>query len=620
MGLIRYVPAQRLQGPAEPAAQGAQPAPPAPVSAPPAPVPDPPAPVSARSGQRLAQPAPPPAPPAGPGTTGLGTTGLGTTGLGTTGLGTTGLRRTPAANGQPATAPGQPGPPPPGRVNGSSGPQAGASAPAPPPPASPRPPAPATAPPKPGAQNGGGQNLGGQNLGGQNLGGQSPSSSPHQNTQVDQREPANEWQRGASRGLRSVAARETWAGRHRPADNRVLAGVAAALADMIGVGVLAARWALVALTFFGGVGIAVYVVAWLFLPSEGSDRAIAGAALGDRRTVQLVLAAASALIVLMVCISLLGSTALLGAVSPGLVSLAGLVAIWRHAGPDDRVAARRLAGQLSGASPAAVPTRRRLLVAVARFLAGAALVAICTSTLLRPKHLNGTDLTVALAALGVIAGFALILAPWWLRLGRELSGERRERARAEQRAEIAEHLHDSVLQTLALIQRAANDPHQVQRLARAQERQLRAWLFDGAPRGPMGLEEPGTVSEALASLQQEVESVHGVRVEVVTVGDTALDERSRALVAAAREAVVNSAKWSEAEVVSIYAEVEPEMISVFVRDRGRGFDPKTVAQDRKGISESIKARVSRNGGTATVRSAPGKGTEVALRLPRRAQG
>jgi signal transduction histidine kinase len=388
---------------------------------------------------------------------------------------------------------------------------------------------------------------------------------------------------------------------------------------MIGVSVLAARWALIALTFFGGVGIAIYIAAWLFLPSEGRDEPIASAALANRGTVQLVLAGASVLVVLMVCVSLLGSTALLGAVSPGLVSLAGLVAIWRHAGPDDRVAAQRLAGLLSGASPTAVPTRRRLLVAVVRFLAGAALIAVGTSTLLLPKHLNGTDLTIALAALGVIAGFALILAPWWLRLGRELSGERRERARAEERAEMAEHLHDSVLQTLALIQRAASDPHQVQRLARAQERELRAWLFDGAQRGPMGLEDPVTVSEALASIQQDVEGVHGVRVEVVTVGDAPLDERSRALVAAAREAAVNSAKWSGAELVSIFAEVEPDEISVFVRDRGRGFDPAAVARDRKGISESIKARVTRNGGTATVRSSPGQGTEVALKMARPAQ-
>ena len=235
---------------------------------------------------------------------------------------------------------------------------------------------------------------------------------------------------------------------------------------MIGVSVLAARWALVALSFFGGVGIAIYIAAWLFIPNEGTDTPIATAALADRRTVQLVLAGASGLIVLMVCATLLGTTALLGAVSPGLVSLAGLVAVWRHAGPDDRVAAHRLAGLMVGAGPATVPTRRRLFAAVLRFVGGAALIAICTSTLLKPKHLNETDLTVALAALGVIAGFALILAPWWLRLGRELSGERRERARAEERAEMAEHLHDSVLQTLALIQRSASDPQQVQRLAR----------------------------------------------------------------------------------------------------------------------------------------------------------
>ncbi|HXW81473.1 MAG TPA: ATP-binding protein, partial [Acidimicrobiales bacterium] len=170
-----------------------------------------------------------------------------------------------------------------------------------------------------------------------------------------------------------------------------------------------------------------------------------------------------------------------------------------------------------------------------------------------------------------------------------------------------------------LIQRAASDPQQVQRLARAQERQLRSWLFDGAVGSPMGLEEPDTVSAALGSLQQEVESVHGIRVEVVTVGDSPLDERSRALMAAAREAVVNAAKWSDADLVSIFAEVEPENISVFVRDRGIGFDPAAVANDRKGISESIHARISRNGGSATVRSTPGEGTEVALKLPSKAQ-
>jgi signal transduction histidine kinase len=394
--------------------------------------------------------------------------------------------------------------------------------------------------------------------------------------------------------------------------------VASALAETIGVSVLAARWALVALTCVGGAGFVIYVAGWLFLPSEGADQPIARTAFSDRRTVSLVLAAVSLLIVLLVSASVLGASPLLGIVSPGIISLACLVAIWRHADADDRAAARRLAGLLSGTSPTAVPTWRRLVGALVRLLVGAVLIAIGTSTLLQPGHLNGADLTVAFAALGVIAGFALVLAPWWLRLGRELSGERRERARAEERAEMAEHLHDSVLQTLALIQRASGDPQQVQRLARAQERQLRSWLFDGPPGGVTGLAEPATVSEGLLAMQQDIESVHGLRVEVVTVGDAPLDERSRALLAAAREAVVNAAKWSGADLVSIFAEVEPDEISVFVRDRGKGFEPGTVARDRKGISESIHARVNRNGGSSSVRSALGEGTEVALKMPRRA--
>ena len=374
---------------------------------------------------------------------------------------------------------------------------------------------------------------------------------------------------------------------------------------------------MVALTFFGGAGLAIYIAGWLFIPAEGSDEAIASAALADHHTLSLVSAVASLLIVVLIGLSLLGSAPFLGAVSPGVVSLACLVAVWLHAGPDDRAAVRRLARLLNGGEPLALTTRRRVAGALARVAIGAALIIAGTSTLLVPKHLTRADLEEALAALGVVAGFALILAPWWLRLGRDLAGERRERARAEERAEMAEHLHDSVLQTLALIQRSAGDQQQVQRLARAQERQLRAWLFDGQARGPMGLDEPATVSEALLALQQEVEEGHGLKVEVVTVGDAALDERSRALLAAAREAVVNAAKWSAADLVSIFAEVEPEEISLFVRDRGRGFEPAQIAPDRKGISESIYARVGRNGGTASVRSSPGEGTEVSLKMPRK---
>jgi signal transduction histidine kinase len=401
----------------------------------------------------------------------------------------------------------------------------------------------------------------------------------------------------------------------RSSDNRALAGVASALGEALGVSTAAARVAFVALSFAGGAGLAAYIILWLVLPGQASEQAIVHRAIGDRRTLQLVLASATVLAAVMVAAEVLGAGALLGVVSPGAVCLAGLVAVWRHADADDKAAVQRVAGQLSG-NPAGASTRR-LFSSGARLLVGVLLVAGGTSAFLDPKHLSGADLRALLATVVVLLGFAVVFAPWWLRLGRELASERRERARAQERAEMAAHLHDSVLQTLALIQRSAGDPQQVKRLARAQERQLRAWLFDGAPAGPLVAGDAVSISEALMSVQRDVEADHGVSVEVVTVGDAPLDDRLRALVAAAREATVNAAKWSRAELVSVYAEVEPDAVSVFVRDRGQGFDPSGVGADRKGISESICARVSRCGGTAQVRSSPGEGTEVALHVPRR---
>ncbi len=316
-----------------------------------------------------------------------------------------------------------------------------------------------------------------------------PSGTPGPNAQAAQ------WPRASTRGWSSLISRETWSGVRRPRQ-RVLGGVASALAETVGVSVLAARWALVALTCVGGAGFVIYIAGWLFLPSEGAEQPIARTAFSDRRTVSLVLAAVSLLIVLMVSASVLGASTLLGIVSPGIISLACLVAVWRHADADDRAAARRLAGLLSGTSPTAVPTWRRVVGALVRLLVGAALIAVGTSTLLQPGHLNGADLTVAFAALGVIAGFALVLAPWWLRLGRELSGERRERARAEERAEMAEHLHDSVLQTLALIQRAAGDPQQVQRLARARSGNCAPGFSTGRPAASQGWPNPALFPRA----------------------------------------------------------------------------------------------------------------------------
>ena len=404
-----------------------------------------------------------------------------------------------------------------------------------------------------------------------------------------------------------------WGQLRRSADDRAVAGVAGALAHKLNVTPLAARAAFVALSFAGGLGIALYLAAWLWVPPADGGEPVLRRALADHRTLALVAAAASGLGALMVAVSALGSVPLLGLFSPGLISLPALIAVWRDAGTGDRDAIRRFVGVVSGAGVAASPTGRRLVLAGARLAVGLLLIAAGTSTLVAPKHLNGADIVVAFAAIGVVAGVSLILAPWWFRLGRELSAERRERARAEERAEVAAHVHDSVLHTLALIQRSAEDPQQVQRLARAQERELRSWLFGGG-RAPANL--PPSLAAALAVVQRDVEADHGVRVELVTVGDAALDEQLGALVAAAREAAVNSAKWSGDDVVSIYAEVEPELVSVFVRDRGKGFDPGAVAPDRKGLSESVHARMRRNGGTSSVRSTIGEGTEVIVTMPR----
>ncbi len=217
----------------------------------------------------------------------------------------------------------------------------------------------------------------------------------------------------------------------------------------------------------------------------------------------------------------------------------------------------------------------------------------------------------------VIAAIAVVLGPWWLRIARDSVEERQARIRAEERAEMATRVHDSVLQTLALIQRRSADPHQVVQLARAQERELRAWLFDG--RAPGSLDgQATTVADGIRLIQQEVEAQHGMAVEAVTVGDCPLDDDLTAMLAAAREATVNAAKWSGAEVVSLFAEVEPDAVSLFVRDRGRGFDPGAVPADRKGLAESVHARMARRGGVVSVRSSPGEGTEVTLTMARAA--
>jgi signal transduction histidine kinase len=211
----------------------------------------------------------------------------------------------------------------------------------------------------------------------------------------------------------------------------------------------------------------------------------------------------------------------------------------------------------------------------------------------------------------ILIGVVLVTAPLWRRLLDSRAQERAGRIRSEERAAVAAHLHDSVLQTLALIQRHADEPQAVSRLARSQERELRAWLYD-----PKVVREGGTWAGLVAGMVADVESDHELTVDPVVVGDAPVDEALAALGAATREALVNAAKHSGAPAADLYTEVTPERVSVFVRDRGKGFDPATVPSDRRGLADSVAGRLARLGGTAEVRSAAGEGTEVELMLPR----
>jgi signal transduction histidine kinase len=217
---------------------------------------------------------------------------------------------------------------------------------------------------------------------------------------------------------------------------------------------------------------------------------------------------------------------------------------------------------------------------------------------------------VALSALVVTIALMLISAPFWLGMVRRLGSERVARARSEERAEVAAHLHDSVLQTLALIQKRSDDPDQVARLARRQERDLREWLSDDQPTRP-----DERLADALRAAAVEIEDSHGTPIEAIVVGDTELDERMRALVGAAREALTNAAKFAaDGGPVRLYAEIDNGDARVFVDDRGPGFDPDAIPKDRRGVRESIIARMKRHGGKAEIRSEPGDGTEVELKM------
>jgi signal transduction histidine kinase/phage shock protein PspC (stress-responsive transcriptional regulator) len=409
----------------------------------------------------------------------------------------------------------------------------------------------------------------------------------------------------------------------RDPDDRLGGGVAAGVAAWRGFSPTSVRIVFVVAAFLStGWVVPVYFIGWLVIPERNDGTDAAGAepasigvrARHDSRGVVLAFALASLLAVFLLLAGVLNDGAIAVYAWPQVASVFCLTLIYRNAPEREQAALRRLVQPLEGlwATGGDGTSRRGTKL---RFVASGVLLVAGLGWLLALR--GGIALLEPLGGfLLVAAALVLLFGPWWLRIARDLVLERQARARAEERADIAARVHDSVLQTLALIQRRAEDPAAVVQLARAQERELRSWLFEGRAPGEVDV---ASLAEGVRQIQRDVEARHGVPVEVVTVGDCPLDEHVSALLAAAGEATVNAAKWSGAGVISVFAEVEPDKVAVAVRDRGKGFDLYAVPADRKGVAESIRGRMVRHGGKAVVQSAPGEGTKVTLTLPRAAK-
>lgn len=393
---------------------------------------------------------------------------------------------------------------------------------------------------------------------------------------------------------------------YRSSEGRWVGGVARGLAGHLSLPVLWVRVLFVTLASFQGIGVLLYAVFWFFVPlgvggvAEAKEPRDARSWLSGRRPDKgqvialIALAAGAALLV-----NSLNLGAANRAVWPLLVIGLGVALVWRQA---DNARKARWVEMSHG----------KRFWPLVRAAGGVALVAAGVTGFIVVRG-SGTHLGSLLqAALAVLVGVALIAGPYLVRMTQDLSAERLMRIRAQERAEVAAHVHDSVLHTLTLIQRSADDPREVSRLARAQERELRAWLY--RPEGTGRDDEPATLAEAVRAAAAEVEDAHGVPVEVVCVGDCPLDERLVATIQAAREAMVNGAKYGGGAAVQVYAEVEDRKVFVSVRDHGPGFDLDAVPADRMGVRESIIGRMRRNGGEARLRPAPGGGTEVELEM------
>ena len=382
----------------------------------------------------------------------------------------------------------------------------------------------------------------------------------------------------------------------RDPDDAVVAGVASGLGAKLGVSPTYVRAAYVVSTFAGLFGAALYLLLWMGTPQADEDTPLLRSEepASKRRLVALTTLFLAALLALdavglwfgdwvwPLCLVTFGGAAILDRGSTGYGSR--LVRLTRP--PESGGPGRPRAIQIGAGAILMFAGITLFAASLDRFSAIAPFV-------------------VAIGLAGI--GFMLVFGPWAWRLTAELAEERRARIRSEERAEVAAHLHDSVLQTLALIQRS-DDPKKMVTLARAQERELRSWLYGGSVSGSE------TLRGAIESAAARIEAGYDVPIEAVFVGDHQLDEATTAIAQAAAEAMANAARHSGASQVSVFVEATPHTVDVFVGDQGIGFDPASVPADRRGIEDSIRGRMARVGGTATITTTDGDGTDVHLRL------
>jgi signal transduction histidine kinase len=400
----------------------------------------------------------------------------------------------------------------------------------------------------------------------------------------------------------------------RATDLAVVGGVCAGLAVRLGVRERTVRIVFALLALAWGAGLLLYVGMWLFTARYGESESIGHRLSHHRGELQIALWSTAVVVVVLL---LTGSTVVQGTggfVWTVVLAAIGVVVAYRSASPDERAQLDVILESSAIARGARARGLRGLLI---RVVPGVLLLVLGLSILSRVGGIWGAAVPALVGGAVLLGGILVLLAPWWLQNVRDLSRERRERVRVEERNALAAHVHDSVLQTLTLIERAAPDNPDVIRLARSQERALREWLFDPDASRPDPKVE--TLASQVAAIQRDVERDYGVRVEVVVVGDVAADDAVAALAGAGREACINAAKWSGAATVTVYAEVEESRVTLFVRDTGTGFDLDAVAPDRHGIAMSIRDRLAGVGGGSTIRTSPEAGTDVELWVPRAAR-